>query len=445
MMSTRMVVFFAALFAILLIGGCAPTQTAAPPPTFAPTATATAQLTPTPHATKPRANHLNPPPPSTPPQPPLGTPSPSPAQITPATGDPGAAMYQMQGADPLPQADYLAQVVTTTDSQSDWEYQTTLIASAPSGNKYDIGGFSRLFRRTDGSGYDVLYGGSFRTRTTESASYEGNVHRLLGNDLTFQTDPELFSEHGGDVAFDTDGEFYYVLNAHPQGWTLNKYDLAFNRLQEVIVPLPDGHAANDQMLRVWNNRLYLSDTYNPNYASSQPGRHSSPDDVVYTHLWIYDTDLNPVSDYILDDISNINGGTLIPYGDGFAYITADNFLKNNLYANLYDDDGNYIRSVLLEENAQWSMGGTVAEYKIYIAYHRGRHGHGDIMLDIFDMDWNRQAQIQVTAVETGFNAQRPWVQVYGDTMFISYDIGRDSNGIIDLQPTISVYHRRNAP
>ena len=376
-------------------------------------------------------------------QSPPGTPPAPPAQTPQSPADSGAAMYHAKASDPLPQEDYLAQVVTTTDPQSSWEYQTTLIASMPSGNKYDVGGFSRLFRRADGSGYDVLFGGSFQVRTTESARYEGVVHRLLGNDLTFQTEPELFSEHGGDVAFDTDGEFYYTLNAHPQGWTLGKYDLAFNRVQETVVPLPDGHAANDQMLRVWNGRLYLSDLYNPNYASMQPGQPASPDEAVYTHLWIYDTDLNPVTDYVLDGAPNINGGTLIPYGDGFAYIAADNFMKNNLYANLYNADGTYIRSILLEENAQWSMGGTVADDKIYIAYHRDGHTHGDIMLDIFDMDWNRLEQIQVTAVGADFNAQRPWVQVYGDMMFVSYDIVRDPKGIIDLQPMVSVYRRRS--
>ncbi len=369
-----------------------------------------------------------------------GNPPPGPgADSQPANGDPGAAMYA-QAVDPLPQAEYLAQG-RAAGSPGGWEYQTTLIATAPSGEKYDIGGFCRLFQRPDGDGYDVLFGGSFRMRDNEEARYEGIVYRRLGNDLTFQSAPEPFSEHGGDLAVDSDGRFYYTLNGHPDGWTLGKYDLAFNRLQEVVAPLPAGHAANDQMLRVWDGRLYLSGLYNPNNADMQPGQKADPDEALYTHLWVYDADLNPLEDHVLDDAPNINGGVLIPYGDGFAYVAADNFFANNLYAYLYDADWRYQGSVLLEENAQWSMGGATADGQIYIAYHRGEHGRGDVMVDVYDQEWNLLDQIQVTAVTGSFNAQRPWVQLYDDTLFVSYDVGRDSQGVIDLQCLISAYTR----
>ena len=362
----------------------------------------------------------------------------------PPPGDNGMAMYtNAQPADPLPQADYLAQVNAATDPDSDWQYQTTLIAALPAGQQFDVGGFSRLFQRPDGTGYDVIFGGAFSAREmAEERRYQGDARRLLGNDLTFQTDPALFSEYGGDLAIDTDGRFYYLLNSHPDGWRLTKFDLDFNPVQETIVPLPAGHAANDQMLRVWDGRLYLSGLYNPNNASGQPGQEPDPDSAVYTHLWIYDTDLNLLEDHVLDGESNINGGTLIPYGDGFAYIAADNFLRNNLKAYLYDADWNFAGSVLLAENAQWAMGGMAAGDNIYVAYHRGQHEQGDVIVDIFDRDWNRLEQIEVTAVAEGFNAQRPWVQVYGDVMFVSYDIGRDAQGILDLQPVITVYRRK---
>ncbi|GAB4270408.1 MAG: hypothetical protein Kow0080_14840 [Candidatus Promineifilaceae bacterium] len=359
----------------------------------------------------------------------------------PPPDDNGMAMYtNAQSAEVLPQADYLAQVNTAANPNSSWQYQTTFIATMPSGQQFDLGSFCRLFQRPDGAGYDVIFGGAFNFHTMEEIRrYQGDVHRLLGNDLTFQTEPVLFSEHGGDLAVDTNGRFYYLLNAHPDGWLLGKYDLNFNLVQELVVPLPEGHAANDQMLRVWNGRLYLSDIYNPDNPDMRSNKDADPDVDLYTHLWIYDTDLNPLEDHILDDEPNINGGTLIPYGDGFAYIAADNFLRNNLKAYIYDAEWHFVRSILLEENAQWSMSGTVAGGRLYIAYHRGRHGQGDVVVDVFDMDWNRLEQIEVTAVAGGFNAQRPWVQVYDDTLFVSYDVGRDSQGIMDLQCLVSVY------
>ncbi len=345
-------------------------------------------------------------------------------------------------SNPLPD-DLAAQLVTSLDPNTGWAYQTALLATTPYGERFDIGTFCRLFRRADGNGYDVLYGGAFRSRDIEeSRRYEGDVRRRLSNDLAFQGEAVLFTPYGGDAAFDTDGRFYYTLNAHPQGWRLGKYDLDFNRVQEVIVPLPPGHAANDQMLRVWDERLYLGGLYNPNYESRQPGQQASPDEVLYTHLWLYDTDLNPVADYVLDGAANINGGTLIPDGDGWAYIAADNFVRNNLYAHLYDGNGVYERSILLEENAQWSMGGAVdGEGNIYIAYHRGQHGHGDVVVNVYDRDWNSLARIPVTAVAAASNAQRPWVQVYGDTMFVSYDLDGGGQGLSDVRCLISVYRR----
>jgi len=363
----------------------------------------------------------------------------------PTPADSGMAMYaNAQSTEALPQEEYLAQVVTAvTNPDSAWQYQTTLFATMPSGQQFDLGGFCRIFQRLDGTGYDVIFGGAFNSREMEEdRRYQGDVRRLLGNDLTFQTEPALFYGQGGDLAIDTDGQFYYLLTAHPDGWRLTKFDLNFNQVKETVVSLPPGHAANDQMLRVWDGRLYLSGLYNPNYASMQPDQQPDPDDVLYTHLWVYDTDLNPLEDHALDDEANINGGTLIPYGDGFAYVAADNFVGNNLTAYIYDAEWRFARSVLLAENAQWSMGGTTDGGQIYIAYHRGDHGHGDVVVDIFDMDWNRLEQIEITAVTEGFNAQRPWVQVYGDTMFVSYDVGRDAQGILDLQSVVTVYTRQ---
>ncbi len=389
----------------------------------------------------------NPPPPQPPSQPPQtgqpGNPPPPPANPTP--GDSGMEMYtNARSADVLPRETYLAQTVTQTDPASAWQYQTTLFGTLEAGQRYDVGGFCRVFPAPGGAGYEVTFGGAYNIRgMDESRRYEGDVRRTLSADLSIWGEPQLFSPRGGDYALDTDGQFYYLLNAHPDGWVLGKYDADFNLLKEVTVPLPPGHAANDQMLRVWDGRLYLSGLYNPNNPDMQSNKGASPEEVLYTHLWIYDADLNPVEDHILDDEPNINGGTLIPYGEGFAYISADNFLRNRLKAYIYDADWNFVRSVLLEEDGQWSMGGTLDDGNIYIAYHRGEHGRGDVMLDIFDQDWKRLEQIQVTAVQTAFNAQRPWVLVDGDTLFVAYDIGRDAQGVLDLQCMVNVYTRRS--
>ena len=388
-----------------------------------------------------------------PPQQSPGQPPPPPGQNPPPAGNTaqppasppansGAAMYtQGQSSEALPQEDYLAQVNSAANSPT-WAYQTTLIATLPYPQKYDLGAFCRIFPAASGAGYEVIFGGAFNARhVDENRRYQGDVRRTLSADLSTWGEPQQFSTHGGDYAIDTDGQYFYLLNADPQGWRLGKYDADFNLAKEVIVPLPAGHAGNDQMLRVWDGRIYLSGLYNPNTPDMHSNKDAAPDETLYTHLWIYDTDLNPLGDHILDDEPNINGGTLIPYGDGFAYLSAENMRRNNLKAYLYDADWNFIRSVPLEEDGQWSMGGMVDANRIYTAYHLGEHMDGDVMLDIFDKNWQQLEQIQVTAVQDGFNAQRPWVLVDGDRLFVSYDVARDAQGILDFQCLISVYVR----
>ena len=71
-----------------------------------------------------------------------------------------------------------------------------------------------------------------------------------------------------------------------------------------------------------------------------------------------------------------------------------------------------------------------------------QQGRGDVYVDIYDTAWNLQETIEVTRANTEFfNAQRPWIQIYGDTMIVSYDVGRDSQDFLDLQCVATVYTR----
>lgn len=365
-----------------------------------------------------------------------------PGKLPTPTIDAGMAMYLKESADPLAAEVYLAQVNTQSAPGSAWEYQTSIFSTMPAGQDYDIGAFCRIFRRPDETGYDYFYGGSFHKGN--AMRYSGDVWRRMNPDFSFATAPVLISTSGGDLAIDSDGEFYYLLNGGPQGWRLRKYDQKFNVIAETDIALPPKHFANDQMVRVHNGLVFVSGLYDPNVSASQPGKQPADrNQDQFTHLWIYDTNLNYVNDFILDDHPNINGGTLIFYKGIYAYVAADNFIRNQLNALLYDENWNYIKTVHLQDDAQWSMGGVYSGDLIYIAYHKGPHGRGDIYVDIYDTDWNLQETIQVTRVNAEFfNAQRPWIQVYGDTLIVSYDIGRDTPNFLDLQCITTVYTAR---
>ncbi|MBL6981815.1 MAG: hypothetical protein ISR58_11575, partial [Anaerolineales bacterium] len=361
--------------------------------------------------------------------------------------DPGMAMYNLDSADPLEPEAYLAQVNSQTSPGSTWQYADTLFSTMLAGEAYDMGAFCRIFQRPDGKGYDYFYGGSFRKADSNEMRYNGDIQRLMNPDFSFATDPVLISSQGGDFVIDFDGEFYYLLNGDPDGWLLRKYDSDFNVVAETNIALPEKHFANDQMVRVFNGLVFASGLYDPNFDESQRGdkQPADPNQEQFTHLWIYDTELNYVDDLILDDAPNINGGTLVYYEGTYAYVSADNFFSNQLSALLYNENWDYLETVQLQADAQWSMGGVYADGLLYIAYHKGQHSRGDVYVDIFDTDWNLQETIEVTGVDTEhFNAQRPWVQVYGDTMIVSYDVGRDSEEFLDLQCLTTIYTRGEA-
>lgn len=334
----------------------------------------------------------------------------------------GDAMYGAGFVSPRETNFYLALANGETAASSSWEYTTSLLGTAETGEEYDQGAFCRIFTRPDGTGYDLTYGGSFISYERE---YQGVVHRLLTNDLDFEGDPELFSgKNGGDIGIDTDGEYYYLLLGSPKGWTLSKYDVDDYRfVSKVNIDLPEGHANNDQMLRYINGQLVAGGLYDPAYDASNPSAKADLSAPTYTHLWFYTTDLEYVSDVVIDDTKNINGQTLVYYDGTYAIVTADQFQRSTLIAILYDESFNYIETIELQDDAQWSMGSDYRDGLIYIAYHKGPHDFGDAYVDVYTTDWELVESIQVTNIDDKQTAaMHPWVEFDGDRMFVSYAV-----------------------
>ena len=207
-----------------------------------------------------------------------------------------------------------------------WNYLRSMLLTSSSGEYYDVGAFCRLFPRSDGNGYDITYGGSYGNY---DLNYGGVVHKILDSDLQSLGEADEFIDNAGDIGIDTDGEYYYVTTASPTGWKLEKFDSSFEKVAEVEVELPEGHANNDQMVRVWNDKVFLSSLYDPTLIGELS-------DGPFTHLWVYSTDLEYISDVILDDAPNINGETIIYYDETYAHISANNFFTNELTALLYN-------------------------------------------------------------------------------------------------------------
>lgn len=342
------------------------------------------------------------------------------------------------------------------DSET-WNYKESYFMTEEPGNEYEQGAFCRIFKTAEG--YNFIYGGSF-SGDNYDYPYQGVLYKKLDQDFEEVQGPTKFSDNGGDLAIDSDEDYYYLLGGgppyqgHDKSWKITKYDKEFNVVKETRIGLSLGHMTNDQMIRVVNEQIFVSSLYVP--ETEEITLHA--DEKTYTHLWILDKNLDYVSDKILNESYNINGETMIYYEGKYAHISSDHYANATLLAMIYDSNWNYIETKEIQDNAHWSMGALYHDGLIYVAYEGTNINDSNVFVNIYDTEWNLIEQIKVTNVaETivGPNGKpvpnypmyagnRPWIQIYDNLMLVSYDITRDmvgANAQLSLICMLSVYER----
>lgn len=234
-----------------------------------------------------------------------------------------------------------------------------------------------------------------------------------------------------DIATVMVDDKFYLLNGHPDGWELFRFDGATTEEEKSVVIKRDREheIGNDQMLAYVNGMLDASSIYDP-YIDPNPVKvklQYTPFDEdgtidEGTHHRFYTLDLEPVGGlHILDDTQNINGMSAL-YVDGIYYFITSNKFLGDLIVMKYDEDLKYLGAKKLAEYGQWSQGSVYDKERerFYVAYIQNQFGT-NIQLAIFDFEWNLIENIKVTQPGADASVGRPSVFMHDEKLYVSYD------------------------
>jgi hypothetical protein len=194
-------------------------------------------------------------------------------------------------------------------------------------------------------------------------------------------------------------------------------------LKERIVFCEDTLESNtDPCVAFVNGQLDISDQYNP-AGIWQLGFQSR-------HHFL-SADLDSIDVRILDDSPTLSGASMI-YVDNIYYLISANAYDGDLVVLKYDNLWNYIETIPIISEANWSQGVTFDGERFYIAYLDTRLRTdpdffpvwNNVHLAAFDREWNLLDDVAVTSYDTTDHQQtgRPWVIRHGNRLYVSYDI-----------------------
>lgn len=292
---------------------------------------------------------------------------------------------------------------------------------------YETGVFNRIFYNASRKKLYLTMASLRENAPKPIPSYQDYVYYELDPNLNFTGISGRVSNlpSASDYAIASDGMYYYLLTGDPKGWLLQKLDLDFQAIDNVVVKLDDKwEAGNDQLMNYTNGKLYLAALYDnlgtgENYFT---GKHNY---TTYPHLFVYDTSLSMLDNRYLFDETNIPAGGSIIFNKNVCHmVTADKF-GGDLYVYRWDSNWSYLGKKSLATSAHWSQGLLYENGYYYVAYQRPPFGGngGAIILAVFDDNWNKITSVYVTEPSSTSSANRPWIIKLGNKIYVSYDVG----------------------
>ncbi|MFN8167007.1 MAG: T9SS type A sorting domain-containing protein [Bacteroidia bacterium] len=242
------------------------------------------------------------------------------------------------------------------------------------------------------------------------------------------------SSHGDYAMVQVGRSYYHVTGTFPYGFKLTKYDSDFNIVTSTNIPLDSSDSQADMMMNYTNGKLiigafHVDGVYHPTMPGQLPSWNP------YMHKWEYDTMLSSVaSPSYLNQIFNTWGSSCIYHDNKYNIMTMHKFPDFSMYVWRYDSNWNYIDSISIRNDGQWSQG-LLWDGSYYIAaYHTGHeHRCGNITVSFYDNNWNSVYDTTITSNSTFIpnvspplnvtdsNANRPFLLLKNDTLFVSYD------------------------
>ena len=324
---------------------------------------------------------------------------------------------------------------------------TMLSQHAETPNSVDSSGvFSRTFYHQGRDKYYTVYCG--RTNTTGPM----NIYRWREYDSNYIYTgvsgilPGVTS--GGDYAMQQVGTDYYHISASGAwDFTLSKFDEDFNLITSVTLTLDSSDSRADMLMNYCNGHLVIGAMHVPGeYHPSMPVQQATWQPVM--HKWEYDLNLNQIgTDVYLNKVFTTWGASCIYVNNQYNIITMRKWPQYSFNVYRYDNNWNYVDSVHINNDGQWSQGVVWDGTNFYLTYHSGHeHRCGNITLASFDANWNLQYDTTITTnpvfilnvspdtFVTEYNANRPFLIKKGDTLVVSYDV--DGYQLISYTPKL---------
>lgn len=339
-------------------------------------------------------------------------------------------------------------------------------------NIYSFGAFCRVNYLPKTDEFFVTFGGAnyeVQQEYSDPAARPGGAEG--GNGYSYKIYTKNFEETekngiihngGGDAASVVVGDYYYFLSGGgANSWIIKKIDTAsWQTADSVMIKMDTEHEMlNDQMLAFANGQIIASGLYDAGGKAEGNQKNTDPNKGYATHNHLFDTDLNQLDYFILDDTPHINGSYVVFVDGIYNYITSTAFF-GDLIVMRYDENWNFLDSKTIDEGGQWSQGAVYDEKteRFYVAFidlppiNKTQRPPEfvtqapDIALAIFDKNWNQLEKINVTGYSTEDmkSGGRPSVILYDNKLYVSYDVsslpGRGEKEKADWQCEVKIYN-----
>jgi len=333
---------------------------------------------------------------------------------------------------------------------------------------YSYGAFCRVNPMPNSDRFFVTFGGSNPDAQSKAVALSpfggaeggnGYSYKMYDVDFAYTGQHGVVHSGGGDAAsvMADDGYYYFLAGAPPEDWILKKIDpTTWKTVASAHIDMDSPREIlNDMMLAYANGNLIASGLYDASGAAGGDQKKSDPTVGMATHNRIFDTNLNLLDTFVLDDVPHINGSYVVFANGEYAYVTSTSFF-GDLIVMRYDENWNFIDSKTIDKGAQWSQGASYDEAggRFYVAYldmpigMNGKLERGqsvNVAVGIYDADWNLVEKVMITDFVPldDKNPGRPSLLLHDGMLYVSYDVaslpGRGEPEAKDWQCTVRAY------
>lgn len=242
---------------------------------------------------------------------------------------------------------------------------------------------------------------------------QGLFVNVYDQDFNFLEKYQLSNKEGADHQFVFNNGYFYL--ATPLN--LIKFDTDFQKIKSVdyFNQLPHElqdkwpHGIDDMLLAAGANSLYLGIASGNVSKEDKNQKKDTADDL---YLQKYNLDLELQKDFLLKDLGNTPGSSLIENNEGFTIITSDkHWNDSSLIAVSFNQNGNLLNKKTISAdsnvNEEFAMGSLYQNGVYYVVYEyisgdlsQPTAGEPirrfDVALKSFDQNWNLINQTIVT-------------------------------------------------